>query len=68
MIWDPQKDKEDRENNDLDLEEQTMREFAKMASGIVSCLKFMWDIPRGGEGMPVLDTKCWMGQDRERMG
>ena len=68
MLWDPQKDKEDRESSDQDMEEQTMREFAKMASGIVSCLRFTWEIPRGGEGMPVLDTKCWMGQEQREDG
>ena len=43
-----------------------MEQFSTMASGLISGLKFTFDVPPDGGGMPVLDTMCWMGiEDRE---
>ena len=68
MIWDQELDKKDREDF-ANTESRTMGEFAKMASGIISCLKFTWDIPPdSGGGMPVLDTCCWVGEEERIEG
>ena len=60
MIWNPEKDKEVRESNNL--EEKTMKEFSKIASVINTGNN------QRGEGMPVLDIKCWMGQEQRQDG
>ena len=68
MIWDQELDKKDREDC-ANTESRKMGEFAKMASGIISCLKFTWDIPPdSGGGMPVLDTCCWIGEEERIEG
>ena len=66
LLLDPKRDEEDR-NNSTNMEHITMEEFAKLSSGLVSGLKFTFDVPPdSGGGMPVLDTCCRMGvEERE---
>ena len=46
-----------------------MQQIAEMASGLISCLKFTWEIPPdSGGGMAVLDTLCWMGVEEREEG
>ena len=60
LQWDPETDKRDREEG-TNMERITMEEVAKLSSGLISGLKFTWDIPPDEGSMPVLDTMCWMG-------
>ena len=69
MVW-------SKEQEDQDLTEgggntvSTMREFSKMASGVVNCLKFTYDCPQmNGEGtMPVLDTQIRVAKENRTTG
>ena len=69
MVWseeDERADKSESRGNKV----STMTEFANMASGVVSCLRFTFDCPQmnAGGAMPVLDTQMWVGKEGRNSG
>ena len=68
LTWSPEKDLEDKKPG-TNMKALTMQQIAEMASGLISCLKFTWEIPPdSGGGMAVLDTLCWMGVEEREEG
>ena len=47
-----------------------MEQFSIMASSLVNCLDFTWDIPSNHSNgmMPVLDTQMWVGEQARSKG
>ena len=69
FLWSEQMEQEDR-NSNLDPEENTMKQFACMASGVTKCLQFTFDSPKSNPSgaMPVLDTAMWGGREQRESG
>ena len=58
LTWSPEKDLEDKKPG-ANMKALTMQQFAEVASGLISCLKFTWEIPPdSGGGVAVLETLC----------
>ena len=54
----------------MENEAETMEQFSKMATDMVTCLKYTWDrssVNKGGT-MPVLDAECCICEYTEEWG
>ena len=69
MVWSQETELEDR-NNNVSKEANSMEQFAKMASQMLGCLNFTYDVPQNNPNnrMPVLDTEIWIGQEQREIG
>ena len=69
MVWNLETELEDRDNN-VSKEANSMEQFAKMASQMLGCLNFTYDVPQNNPNnrMPVLDTEIWIGQEQREIG
>ena len=67
MVWSSEHQMEDKDRSE---QEVTMRAFSDMASGILKCLNFTWDLPELNNSgkMPVLDTMMWKEKHQRTWG
>ena len=69
FTWSQETENQDKADNKT-TEANTMIQFSRMASSLISCLEFTMDCPgnHGNGRMPVLDTSMWVELQSRELG